>query len=528
MIMRVVFRADASIQIGTGHVMRCLTLADALRNAGADCVFICRDLPGHLGAQIAARGHALHLLPAPDGTSSSAAPPVHAPWAGVSWEQDAAETAAHIGTCDWLVMDHYAFDRHWQQALASRFRKLMVIDDLADRPHDADLLLDQNLGRAAADYHGLVPDTCTRLIGPRHALLRPEFRAARAASLARRGAGQGVRHILISMGGTDMPDATSRVLDALSRADLPGDLRLSVVMGRSAPALERVRERAARMPWPTEVLVDVTDMARLMQDADLAIGAGGSTTWERCCLGLPSIIVETADNQASAVAAMQAEGAALGTGPLLDARFDERLVQAVGQAQQELEALSQRAARVCDGEGVCRAVAEMGLGQIRVRKARMSDAEAIWHWRHHGDAAAFYLDPTPTPLADHLAWFETALGSPSRDLLIVEYGGQPAAHVRFDRSLQRPDEAEISIYLNPLFRGKSMSTPFLLAAIKMRPSRPYEHMIAKAHRSNEPSIRLFISAGFERVSETGQFVTLRMNEKSARFRHDDRQVSEGQ
>ncbi|MFG6584655.1 UDP-2,4-diacetamido-2,4,6-trideoxy-beta-L-altropyranose hydrolase [Sulfitobacter sp. 1A12779] len=523
---RFVFRVDASVTIGTGHVMRCLTLADALRARGAECRFVTRDLPGHLAAVIEDRGFAVLLLPAPSGPVPQG-PPTHVAWAGVSWEQDLADTRTVIDGADWLVVDHYAFDARWQQGLRDRVGRIMVIDDLADRPHAADLLLDQNLGRAAQDYDGLLPEACRRLTGPRFALLRPEFRAARMASLARRGAGQGVRHILISMGGTDMPDATSRVLDALSRADLPGELHLSVVMGRSAPALERVRARAARMPWPTEVLVDVHDMARLMQDADLAIGAGGSTTWERCCLGLPSIIVETADNQAGAVAAMEAEAAALGTGPLLDARFDDRLVQAVGQAQQELEALSQSAARVCDGEGVCRAVTEMGLGQIRVRKARMSDAEAIWHWRHHGDAAAFYLDPTPTPLVDHLAWFETALASPSRDLLIVEYDEQPAAHVRFDRCLQHPDEAEISIYLNPLFRGKSMSTPFLLAAINMRHSSPYKHMIAKAHRSNEPSIRLFISAGFERVSETDQFVTLRTNEKSARFKRDDQQVSEG-
>lgn len=506
MIMRVVFRADASVQIGIGHVMRCLTLADALRNAGADCGFICRDLPGHLGAQISARGHALHLLPAPDGTSSPAAPPVHAPWAGVSWEQDAAETVAHIGTCDWLVMDHYAFDRRWQQALASRFRKLMVIDDLADRPHDADFLLDQNLGRAAADYDGLVPDSCMRLIGPRHALLRAEFRAARVASMARRGTRQGVRHILISMGGTDMPDATSRVLDTLAGANLLGDLRLIVVMGRSAPALERVRARAAQMPWPTEVLVDVTDMARLMQDADLAIGAGGSTTWERCCLGLPSIIVETADNQASAVAAMQAEGAALGTGPLLDARFDERLVQAVGQAQQELEALSRRAARVCDGKGVCRAVAEMGLGQIRVRKARMSDAEAIWHWRHHGDAAAFYLDPTPTPLADHLAWFETALASPSRDLLIVEYGGQPAAHVRFDKDRSTGESASASICLNPDFRGKGLGAQLLAFACNWAGAHGVLVLRATIHSRNQASINVFQRAGFAVEKAEGAFL----------------------
>lgn len=349
--MRVVFRADASVQIGTGHVMRCLTLANALRENGAECVFVCRDLPGHLAAHVAEQGFALLLLPNPDGTTAPVAPPTHAVWAGVSWEQDAHETAERMGHCDWLVVDHYAFDRRWQQALTPNYTRLMVIDDLADRAHLADMLLDQNLGRSAADYDGLVSKTCIRLIGPQHALLRPEFRNAREASLARRSAEQGVRHILVSMGGTDLPDATSGVLDALEGADLPDDLRLSVVMGQSAPALERVRARAAQMPWPTEVLVNVRDMARLMSEADLAIGAGGGTTWERCCLGLPSIIVETADNQAGAVAAMEAIGAALGTGPMDDPAFGERLVAAVTKLIRfdDCIEISRKSALICEG-----------------------------------------------------------------------------------------------------------------------------------------------------------------------------------
>lgn len=356
--MRVFFRTDAALEIGTGHVMRCLTLANALRENGAECVFVCRDMPGHLGADVAEQGFALLLLPNPDGAASPVAPPTHAAWASVSWERDARETAERMGHCDWLVLDHYAFDRRWQQALAPNYKRLMVIDDLADRAHLADLLLDQNLGRVAADYDDLLPTNCTRLIGPQHALLRPEFAHTRAASLARRGAEQGVRHILVSMGGTDLPDATSHVLDALVRADLPDDLRLSVVMGQSAPALERVRARAAQMPWPTKVLVNVRDMGRLMSEADLAIGAGGGTTWERCCLGLPSIIVETADNQAGAVAAMEAIGAALGTGPLSDPAFGDRLVAAVGRLLNRVinTQLSHASAEICAGDGVTHVV----------------------------------------------------------------------------------------------------------------------------------------------------------------------------
>ena len=185
--MEIAFRADASLEIGTGHVMRCLTLARSLRETGVACQFITRSLPGHMGDRIADEGFDLTLLPAPRGPAPDG-PPAHARWAGVDWEQDAAETRAVLGAApDWLVIDHYAFDARWQRATCPAGTKLMVIDDLADRPHVCDLLLDQNLGHDPRNYDGLVPDDCTRLIGPSYALLRPEFAEARGEALARAG-----------------------------------------------------------------------------------------------------------------------------------------------------------------------------------------------------------------------------------------------------------------------------------------------------------------------------------------------------
>jgi UDP-2,4-diacetamido-2,4,6-trideoxy-beta-L-altropyranose hydrolase len=297
--MRVVIRTDASIRIGTGHVIRCLTLADALRRQGAACRFICRALEGHMAAAIRARGFDCTLLPAPEGPAP-VGPPDHAHWAGVDWRRDAEETRAALGSApDWLVLDHYAFDARWEQAVCPADTRLLVLDDLADRPHNADLLVDQNLGRRAEDYDGLVPDHCKRLIGPRYALLRPEFAERRAEALAARAerADQGIRHLLISMGGVDLPDATSKVLEVLPQCNLPDEARITVVMGTQAPALERVRALAAALPWQADVRVNVSDMAALMADADLAIGAVGTSALERIALGLPSICVPIAQNQ---------------------------------------------------------------------------------------------------------------------------------------------------------------------------------------------------------------------------------------
>lgn len=311
----VVFRTDASVQIGTGHVMRCLTLAEALRKGGAECLFLCRPHEGHLIQLIAERGHRVKTLPAlsPGNTGWTPKPaPPHAAWLGVDQAADAADALRALAgerRAAWLVVDHYALDREWQTALRPACDRIMVIDDLADRPHDCDLLLDPNIGRSEADYKGLLPEGARMLLGPRHALLRPEFAAHRAASLARRAQPE-LRRLLVTLGGVDKDNITCRVLDALDSIELPEALEITVVMGPHAPWLSAVRERAQTMRRPTRVLVGVNDMARLMTESDLAIGAAGSTAWERCCLGLPTIQLVLAENQRKIAEALERVGAA--------------------------------------------------------------------------------------------------------------------------------------------------------------------------------------------------------------------------
>ncbi len=510
--MRLAFRTDASLQIGTGHVMRCLTLARHMRNAGAECRFISRDLPGHLGARITAEGFALTLLPPPAGPPPTA-PPAHAPWAGVHWAQDADEThkALSAQPADWLVMDHYAFGADWQRRARPKATQLLVIDDLADRPHACDVLLDQNLGRNAADYDGLIPAGTTCLIGPAYALLRPEFAALRKPALAGR-AGRGLHEVLITMGGVDAADATSVVLRALRGATLPQGLTITVVMGATAPALAQVQTLAASMPCPTQVVVDVPDMAARMAKADLAIGAAGSTTWERCCLGLPSIIVQIADNQAGIAQAITAAGAALNPGPLNAAGFAQNLRSALACAEQGLITLSQNAAAICDGDGAARVA--RGLMPLKVRKARPEDATAIWHWRNDGDASRYFLNTNPVPLEDHLDWFARALTDANRLLLVVQNGPDALGHIRFDRAESVSNHAEISICMNPEFRGAGFGTPSLHATMDFARDTGFSSFSAQAHADNPASIRVFLKAGFHLVGRSGDFVQLSTTPKN--------------
>lgn len=364
--MRVVFRADASLQIGTGHVMRCLSLADAMRERCAKCSFICRPHQGHLLVLIAKHGHQALALPTLEvEKKTNLDDTAHAHWLGADWATDAQDTqqvlSLHMGSThvDWLVVDHYALDARWEETLRPQSKRIMVIDDLADRPHACDLLLDQNLGRNAKDYGGLLKGNPTILIGPQYALLRPEFAALRAQSLARRQNNPQLRRLLITMGGVDKDNATGQVLTALQSCTLPADLHITVVMGSNAPWLAQVMAQASLMPWRTEVMVGVNNMAQLMTESDLAIGAAGGTAWEGCSLGLPSAVFVLAQNQLTGAVALQNTGATI----VLESH--QQIADIMGATQtaefanEVLAKLSHAAATVADGEGCARTADHM-------------------------------------------------------------------------------------------------------------------------------------------------------------------------
>ena len=285
-----------------------MTLADALRRRGVSVFFICADLPGNLNEFIENQGYVVrHVpprIPADKGMSSPSRP--H--WSGIDWKFDAENTLAilaGIPKLSWLIADHYALDTRWEGQMRVFTGKIMIIDDLADRPHDCDLLLDQNLyEKLERRYDGLVPDHCVRLLGPRHALLRPEFAAARRTLRHRDGR---VRRIFIFFGGSDLSNETAKALEAI-RLMNRSDIAVDVVVGASNLKGEQIREICQRTP-NTYFHRQVESMAELMSLADLAIGAGGTTTWERCCLGLPTLVLVLADNQREVAEAMSTAGA---------------------------------------------------------------------------------------------------------------------------------------------------------------------------------------------------------------------------
>lgn len=350
--LNIAFRVDASLLIGSGHVMRCLTLANVLRFNGSNCFFVCRPHTGHLIDTIKNCGFKVIILPVyANGVFSSINNVSHASWLGVDWYTDSMHTieALKFLTIDWLVVDHYALDKSWEVELRRVTRNILVIDDLADRYHDCDLLLDQNLGRSVFHYNTLVSNGTLLLLGPNYSLLRPEFSIYRPESLARRSLPK-FECLLVAMGGVDKDNITSKVLVALDDLHLPKDIKINVILGPQSPWIDSIKIQASSMSNSTIIWVDPDNIAYLLTISDLAIGAPGSSAWERCCLGLPSIQIVLADNQMHIARELAIRGiAATAT---IDALIDQ-LPQLPGfnGNLSDLTAMSYASRVICDGSG---------------------------------------------------------------------------------------------------------------------------------------------------------------------------------
>ncbi|MGZ0087104.1 UDP-2,4-diacetamido-2,4,6-trideoxy-beta-L-altropyranose hydrolase [Caldibacillus thermoamylovorans] len=283
--MNILFRVDSSFAIGTGHVMRCLTLARMLKEAGCAVYFAMRVGVGDLCDEVESRGFPVFRLTY-DGP--------------LSQEMDAQWTIDVVRgfpqPIDWCIVDHYELDRRWEENVKAYVRRVMVIDDLANRPHECDILLDQNYYRQAQQrYHGLVPSSCRLFLGPKYLLLRPEFEEARQSAPIRNGQ---VRRLLLFFGGSDPTNETEKVLQALRDLHFT-PVKVDVVVGKANPKRSKIQEMCLEMNINYHCQINY--IAELMAEADLSCGAGGVTMWERCFLGLPSIVTIVAKNQRQSV-----------------------------------------------------------------------------------------------------------------------------------------------------------------------------------------------------------------------------------
>ena len=321
--VKVAIRADASLEIGTGHVMRCLTLANAMAARGATVTFLCREVTGNLCSQIEDAGFRVERL--------RSHPEIEF---GVTDASESHGVLCRLGyKLDLLVVDHYALDQRWERAQRSVAQRILVIDDLANRGHDCDVLLDSNLhDLPASRYVGLVDDRAQVFVGPQYALLRPEF-----DRIAPRTRDMGVRRILVFLGGADPSNEALKLVYAL-RALGKRAPRTVIVLGPINPRAEEIH-RAAQGTAGIELVGATGEMARLMAEADLAVGTCGGAAWERCVLGLPALVVVSAENQRDDARILHSMGAVHNLGEASETTV-ERWTAAIAALQDDPGALT--------------------------------------------------------------------------------------------------------------------------------------------------------------------------------------------
>ena len=331
--MKALFRVDASLQIGQGHLIRCLTLAQYLQSSGWNSTFACLE-------------HCYSLVKRTVGTTFSVISLTDSPS-----EQTGQLESLEPSGVDLLIVDSYSLSLKFEQACRPWARRILVIDDLADRPHDADILLDQTYRRSVQDYLNLVPKDCKILVGSKYAILRPMFRQARRSSLVRRDSARtGIDRILVSLGSTDSQNITELVLHGIRDSGL--DCAIDVVLASGGKNIDKIIHEIKSFP-NGHIYIDTPNMAQLMLKADLAIGAGGTTSWERCCLGLPTVAVTLADNQLLINQMLSADGAVnhLGWYEDLSASTLCDAILQINAKPERLLAMSNVARAICDGKG---------------------------------------------------------------------------------------------------------------------------------------------------------------------------------
>ena len=520
----IIFRCDASLLIGSGHVIRCRTLARELVSRGHVAVFICRSQPGDFCEVLESEFQVLRLESNPnrslvDDTKSHITGDIYSHWLGCDQSSDAAESiqalnAAGITQCDWLVVDHYGINSEWERIMLNEIRlmiksdvKLLVIDDLANRRHNAHILVDQTYHKPMkiSRYAGLVSDECKVLLGPHYALLGAEYGQLHAESKQRKK----LDRIIIYFGGVDPCGYTLKTLELLSRDEFTG-IDVDVVVGKQSRNLDKIVRRAqARRATYIHQYVD--SLAHLLSKADLAIGAGGASIWERFCLRLPSLVVSLSDNQHQTVQPLIEAGFLL---PISDCEdFPERnLTNALRSCMKDLGSMKTGYSLV-DGYGVKRVCESMFRrdDHIILREVQERDEALLLRWANDPQVRLNSFSPDEIKSSDHHYWLQKGLKNEDRLHYIAFNSFQcPIGQVRLDRE-RSSGEVRIDFSIDSAYRGQGLGSEILMKAIEgmcTHWTEPLE-LVADVIDTNIASQRCFERLGFSQVLDADSSLNIR-------------------
>ena len=478
--MRALFVCNASRSIGFGHVMRCLAIADALYEKGWRCDFFCTSETTKIVKALSQSPH------------------------GTLHDKAMIEGPYHI-----IIIDSYNLDEVEEKKFRSLGDNIAVIDDLANRKHDCDILIDLTLDRREKDYQGLVPDNCKVLTGVDYALLRPEFNRLKNQALMRRNKAQGkIETVLISMGGTDPHNITSKVLNALNVIKEP--LTIDVVISSQSPVKEEIEAGCAKlrvMGMIVALHLDVSDMAGMMMRADLAVGAAGVSSWERCCLGLPTLMIKTAENQQYVVSALHKAGAAEYLGSVAEVsekNISLKLKSYLENSQKTYE-MGIKASDLVDGKGISRIIPYISGIQgndVHLRLMNKLDMKILFNWQEHELTRQYARNKSIPSWQEHEAWFLKTISDASKQLYMIMYDQQEVGMVRLDRRDESSDIAqsyEVSILLDPDFYGQGIAADALCLIRKIEPKA---EIWAEILPENKASRKLFGSLGYQPITKT--------------------------
>lgn len=340
---------DSGTNIGIGHVMRCLALVENMKKRFNNVLFISNQIPGNLSSFIENKGYRVYNI---QGYTHIEEKKLHPKSIKKRIENDVIQCIKIINNYrndeNWVLVDHYGIDHNWENKIYDHIKKMIVIDDLANRKHNCDVLIDQNFYKNMENrYKKLTPKNCIQLIGPKYTLLRQEFRIARNNVKTR----EKLQRILVSFGGSDITNETYKVLQALKSLDLK--YKIDVVVGSANSNKNSIKHLCSNMK-STYFHHNSNKIAKLMLIADLSIGGGGSMTWERCCLGLPTIVSILSENQRQLIKDLSKIGCVINLGQS-DHLNSEDYVNALKTINSKtLQKMSKKCFALVDGNGVIR------------------------------------------------------------------------------------------------------------------------------------------------------------------------------
>lgn len=506
--MNVIFRVDSSLSIGTGHIIRCLNIAKQLKVVGGECLFITKTHNGNIIDKISEENFSIREILSEDKNDVYIEDEKN--WLGGNQINDAKIFCKFIcDDCivpDIIIVDHYSLDTKWEKYVKEKFPSciLVVIDDLCNRSHFCDFIIDQTFGRQLADYNAFNPNEAKLLMGTQYALLHPQFRKLRAESLIRKQNNKKKKNILLTLGGIDNNNTTGKIIDFLNESASDFINEIDIVIGSRYAFKEKLQKEILDSKYKIRIHQNTNNMPELMMGSDLAIGALGGTTWERCVMGLPAVNICIANNQKTIAKKLSAAGMIV-----LDAKFldSQSLLASLRTLNDNYERQKELAKNICDGNGLLRIIQKLVLIQakdrvnIELSPATEDDTEFVYQLQCLPETRRYARNPNVPSWDEHQVWMKKKIGDCNSFFYIINHKSRCGV-LRLDPVQNENIDYEISIFLSNKYFGKGIASAAIKRALFLHNLKT---IVATVLPENVASNKLFEHVGFTRVSED-QFI----------------------